>query len=49
MVTNTAFGHRLQVLHITEFDDASKTQIFGALVDWSFLRSKYREDIVALR
>eukprot|EP00798_Chlamydomonas_sp_ICE-L_P021154 gene21154-28043_t len=47
-VTNRYMRH-YHVLHITEFDDKSKTQIFSSLVDWWFLRSKYSEDLVSKR
>ncbi|KAG2427037.1 hypothetical protein HYH02_014682 [Chlamydomonas schloesseri] len=47
-VTNRYLRH-FHVLYATEFDAASLSQIFGALTDWWFGRSKYKEEVVALR
>lgn len=39
-VTNRFLRH-FNVLYVAEFDDASKTQVFSALVDWWFARAKW--------
>lgn len=48
LVTNRYLRH-FHVMHVTEFDDASKTQIFSALVDWWFVRCKFGEELTRMR
>ncbi|GAX82307.1 hypothetical protein CEUSTIGMA_g9736.t1 [Chlamydomonas eustigma] len=47
-VTNRFMRH-FHVLYTAEFDDASKTTIFTALVEWWFSRCKYQDHLIEMK